>query len=69
MPCVARQARAAYRSCVSSATMLAQKTAAVANKTEVTRAINSRFCSGTSASTPTSTGKVATAAGISIDKE
>jgi hypothetical protein len=69
MPFLARQARPAYRSCISTATMLAKKTAPAANRTEVTRAINSRFCSCASFSTPASAAKVARAVGISIDKE
>jgi hypothetical protein len=69
MPFLARQARPAYRSCISTATMLAKKTAPAANRTEVTRAINSRFCSCASVSTPASAAKVARAVGISIDKE
>jgi hypothetical protein len=69
MPFLARQAHPAYRSCISTATMLAKKTAPAANRTEVTREINSRFCSCASDSTWASAAKVASAVGISIDKE
>jgi hypothetical protein len=48
--------------------MLARKTAPAANKTQAMRAINSRCCSCASASAAISAAKVATAAGISIDK-
>jgi hypothetical protein len=53
---------------MNTATMLAKKTAAAANSTEDMRAINSRFRSCASVSTA-SAAKVASAVGISIDKE
>jgi hypothetical protein len=49
--------------------MQAKITEPVANRTAAARAINSRFCSCASVSAPASAGSVASAVGISIDKE
>jgi hypothetical protein len=68
MPYLARRSRG-YCSCISTATRLVTKTAPAAKRTEVMRAINSRWRSCASVLMPPSAGKAVSAVGISIDKE